>query len=455
MKNKTNPPLSEKDLDRLLGQSFLNLDSTKPENNAVIESIANYSLGRASFLTNLTIKSTMAKLLIALFALGLTTASIYYQQPIRSAQTPGIQNVLPIVTKQTDTILTVEQAVLVDRNNKAGKPFVDKTLLLKDSVLVPAEAEMPEVKESLQVIQAPANTTGQSESDYVFPVLTEKEIRANEKQKKKMSKLVARLAKEKYAPIPGKNMYMQTTEVTNIEYRTFLFDLLIQGKKSEFLLAKPEQSVWANCNGTHKFDKFEWCYFSDKRFNEYPVVAIPSAGAELYCRWLSDLVSSLPAKDNKAFGYVIALPTESEWRDAAHGGFEASYPWNSDSIQNNKNCFLGNFCIQKEKDQFRQPWNYFNKTNANAFTAAGMATNTDTMATANVLSYNPNAYALYCMSGNVSEMVYSADGASIKALGGNWASSFRFLKIAAEEEFKGPLKPSAMIGFRVRIKQEK
>jgi hypothetical protein len=50
MKNKTNPPLSEKDLDRLLGQSFLNLDSTKPENNAVIESIANYSLGRASYL---------------------------------------------------------------------------------------------------------------------------------------------------------------------------------------------------------------------------------------------------------------------------------------------------------------------------------------------------------------------------------------------------------------------
>ncbi len=31
-----------------------------------------------------------------------------------------------------------------------------------------------------------------------------------------------------------------------LEYRTFLFDLLIQGRKEDFLLAKPDQKLWIN-----------------------------------------------------------------------------------------------------------------------------------------------------------------------------------------------------------------
>ena len=42
---------------------------------------------------------------------------------------------------------------------------------------------------------------------------------------------------------------IQKTEVSNLEYRTFLFDLLIQGRKDEFLKAKPDQAMWTKLLG--------------------------------------------------------------------------------------------------------------------------------------------------------------------------------------------------------------
>jgi hypothetical protein len=79
--------------------------------------------------------------------------------------------------------------------------------------------------------------------EYVFPKLTEEEIKTNNKQKKLMLKNLEKFDKKVYAYIPTgtfdyqgkqvsvKSFYMQKTEISNLEYRTFLFDLLIQGMK--------------------------------------------------------------------------------------------------------------------------------------------------------------------------------------------------------------------------------
>ena len=78
--------------------------------------------------------------------------------------------------------------------------------------------------------------------EYIFPKLTDEEISANHKQKKQMLKALEKFDRKVYSFLVSGNVdvngkissiqafIMQKTEVTNLEYRTFLFDLLIQGR---------------------------------------------------------------------------------------------------------------------------------------------------------------------------------------------------------------------------------
>ena len=97
---------------------------------------------------------------------------------------------------------------------------------------------------------------------------------------------------------------MQTTEVTNLEYRTFLFDLLIQGKKDEFLKAKPDQAMWTKEYKYAFLKPMEEHYFSHAAYDEYPVVAISralgfakpiSSDAEIIILLPMNLMSSPPS----------------------------------------------------------------------------------------------------------------------------------------------------------------
>jgi hypothetical protein len=133
---------------------------------------------------------------------------------------------------------------------------------------------------------------------YVFPKLSEEEIVTNEKQKRTMLKALEKTDKNNYAFIPSgvlKNgdstvsinaFYMQRKEVTNLEYRTFLFDLLIQDRKDDFLKAKPDQAQWTQMPGQSYNEPMEQQYFSHPAYNDYPVVNVSREGAELYCQWL-------------------------------------------------------------------------------------------------------------------------------------------------------------------------
>jgi len=458
MKNNSTNTLSEKDLDNLLNQAFLDLDFTTPKNKEMIESIANYSLAGIPVSSVKINKSFFNKLLIIFAALSMVGTCAFLWNKNNNAPGNTSINVITIEKRKVDSIQAVQEEIVIKENKKIGKPYIDREKPLAE-IVIPAIVEDTEeiaIKEIIYSQIIPTENKSKASSDYVFPKLTEKEIKANEKEKKRMGELAAKVSKKRYALIPGKKFYMQITEVTNLEYRTFLFDLLIQDKKEDFLKAKPDQSLWINSNGTNKFDGFKELYFSAKKFKDYPVVNISIEGAEMYCQWLSNLASSyLKHEAVKVSSCDYRLPTESEWVYAAKAGkSEATYPWGRDSIQNNKNRFMANFCIQKLKEKFNQPIVYPDKINLNAYTAAGMATNNDTMATAHVFSYNPNDYFLYCMSGNVSEMVYIDGTKIVKTKGGNWASDFEHLKINSEDEFKTPIKPSPKIGFRVVVNIE-
>lgn len=440
--------ITDNALDQLLGQAFLNADISKPQNQKMMEAVANHNLGAKAGAFSLG-KSSVFKMLAILGGLGIVVGSYLYMQQNNREPEKQKTSIAPVIEKKTndEPLVIEEQAVKEDQ--KAGKPYVDREKPMEQEPVVfnQEETEIQVEEPTVTTFTTPParEIIKGDKTPYTFPSLTKAEIKLNEREKRRIQRQATKLGKSNYYLIPGTNFYMATSEVTNLDYRTFLFDLLIQGKKEEFLRAKPEQSLWVNCTGISRFDVYKDVYFSDIKFNYFPVVNISAEGAEMYCEWLKELLLE------KSPGCEVRLPEEKEWIKAAHGDFpNGAFPWGRDSIQNRRNLFLANVSNQKLKEKFKQPINYPSpmKTNPDAYTTAGRALGFDSVATVNVFSYNPNDFYLYCMCGNVSEMVYVDGSKKIKTKGGNWNSDFEHCKINAEDEFKDGSKPSPMLGFR-------
>ena len=275
--------------------------------------------------------------------------------------------------------------------------------------------------------------------EYIFPKLTEEEIAANHKQKKQMLKALEKMDKKVYSFIPSGSFeydgqkvstqafYMQRTEVTNLEYRTFLFDLLIQGRKEEFLKAKPDQAMWTKLLGADN-KPMEELYFSHAAHNEYPVVNVSREGAELYCKWLSKELYNFVDDKKKAMLNDIRLPYRVEWVKAASAeGQQLPYPWDGQFLRNSKGCYLAN----------HKP------TDSTYFDDGGFFT-------VKVNSYTVNQHGLYNMSGNAAEMVYDdIKSKSPGTAGGGWMSSAEEIKILGPDPHKGLTEAHPNVGFRV------
>lgn len=288
------------------------------------------------------------------------------------------------------------------------------------------------------------------EIPYQFPKLTEEEIAITKKKKKAMLKALAKHDKDAYAFIPagsfdynGKPVsvqafYMGIGEVTNFEYRTFLFDLLIQDRKDEFLKAKPDQSAW-NKELTGGGKAFEENYFSHPVFNDYPVVNVSREGAELYCKWLSQEVRKYVGDQREANYHDVRLPVRVEWvKAASNEGKQLPYPWDGQYRRNSRGLYQANFTHDVVKDQI----------DTSGWGNAILYDNTDL--TAPSKSFWPNALGLYNMAGNVAEMVYEGMNRNEPGTaGGSWQSSGDDIQIYAPDPYKGVIDAKPTIGFRV------
>ncbi|TNF47738.1 MAG: hypothetical protein EP305_07090, partial [Bacteroidetes bacterium] len=189
------------------------------------------------------------------------------------ASEPEKEMVMPPVSDAKDLIpevLPFKGIKPVDRDLPETEPIVLKPYVMKQ-------------KDSKQQKGAQEKSLPTFEEGYPFPRLTQDEINANNKQKKNMLKALEKLDKKAFAFVPSGSFeyqgaqisvqafYMSKTEVTNLEYRTFLFDLLIQGKKEEFIKAKPHQAKWTELFGESN-KAMEELYFSEEAYNDYPVV---------------------------------------------------------------------------------------------------------------------------------------------------------------------------------------
>jgi hypothetical protein len=368
--------------------------------------------GLIVFLTNEPIKSNV-QTPIAKVSKGETIKSIENESVSISDASLKIKPIKPLMNS-----FTLDQTFVIEH--------LDIDVIAEDTASLYPSVDRPQLSAT-------------TKEEYIFPKLTDEEIAANHKQKKQMLKALEKFDRKVYTFLVSGSFnfngkmtsvqayLIQKTEVSNLEYRTFLFDLLIQNRKDEFLKAKPDQAMWTKLLG--EFNKpMEELYFSHPAYNNYPVVNVSREGAELYCKWLSKEIYKFVDDKKKDQFNDIRIPSRAEWVMAASvEGKKGPYPWDGEFVRNSEGCYLAN----------HKP------TDSTFFDDGGFHT-------VKVTSYLANDFGLYNMSGNVAEMVY--DDYPLKnpgTAGGGWMNSAEEIKILGPDPHKGLTEAHPNVGFRV------
>lgn len=243
---------------------------------------------------------------------------------------------------------------------------------------------------------------------------------------------------DSYAKVTD-SLYASITEVSNGEYRAFIGELKITDT--------------AKYNA-YNIESFRWTekptfgeplitsYFSHPAYKDYPLVNVSYEGAIAYCAWLTDNYNNNPKRQYKKV--VFRLPTEAEWKIAASSGKkDMMYPWGGPYLRNYKGAYLANFRRVYEGNVRDTIINNI------GLGITEIDENSLFLMPTPIKSYYPNNLGIYCMAGNVSEML-SEKG---RTKGGNWNTyGGYYLRIDARDEFNGEMfEPSPLVGFRVFI----
>lgn len=267
-----------------------------------------------------------------------------------------------------------------------------------------------------------------------IPEISEAEILANEKRKADMVKAILKQEKKSWPEISlgvsPHTLLISSTEISNLEYRTFLYDLVIHNRLDEFRAAAIVDSMWSR--PYNRNEALRKHYSTHPAYNHYPVVNLRYESMLAYCRWLTELLNKEAAsrpRNNSV--YEMRLPTESEWMLAALGRLTGPYPWGGPYVRNSRGLFLANFqAFRDSTGGVHLPYK-------------------DASITAPVVSYFPNDFGLYCISGNVAEMVQPLQlNDSLLIKGGAWNMPAHFMQVKSRRFVSSDSAAQSFIGFR-------
>lgn len=211
------------------------------------------------------------------------------------------------------------------------------------------------------------------------------------------------------------NIWASETEVSNLDYRSFLNNLKRSRNDDLYRRCIYDSTQWKEkfklAYGDPMVDNYHW----HPAYDNYPVVNISHEAAVEYCKWLTTQYNS--QRKRNFTQVVFRLPTKSEWRlIAIPGGATDKTCFPGDNVANEKGCYLANLKVAKGDDGAYH--------------------------TAQVSSYNPNDKGFYCVMGNAAEMI---DEKGV-AKGGSWYHSFEESKFDKSQKYTGP---DPGVGFRV------
>lgn len=258
----------------------------------------------------------------------------------------------------------------------------------------------------------------------------------------------------------GENLFMDKTEITNLNWLEYMFYLYRDSTEISYRKALPDSTVWLSYGDTVKTKH----YLRYPPLRSFPVVGITQKQAEAYCTWRSLAASEYydRSEKKKADGlqpdqkviFKFRLPTEAEWMLAAYGNLnKQAYPFGATdyltevSVQGKAKTLyektdkkIGYNTFQRDLKEFRKGKNEpsFNvvKSFRNYFQYGDYSprSTTDKRSIANPIG-------VFDMIGNVAEFVQ--ESGFVK--GGSWAHDLENSKIMKRQTYPGP---TAWIGFR-------
>lgn len=253
---------------------------------------------------------------------------------------------------------------------------------------------------------------------------------------------------------PINSFIMAKGEVTNLDYLEFLAYYKSRDPE-KFKKTLPDTMVWRTTLAYN--EPYVEYYFRHPSYQNYPVVGVSYHQATLYCAWLTELYHQNPNRIYKKI--VYRLPTEAEWIYAAKGGnSHANYPWNGPYMRASNgdikaNCLnfgtegvVRDTLYEKDKNgEFKEVYIYRAYPYHPIGAAGSLYDGADI--TAPAISYWPNAYGLYNMAGNVSEMVQEIG----LTHGGSWRDPGGYLQNHVRQFYEGEHSASSTRGFRLVI----
>ncbi|HWY38407.1 MAG TPA: SUMF1/EgtB/PvdO family nonheme iron enzyme [Bacteroidia bacterium] len=361
----------------------------------------------------------------------------------------GRSNPSSIETGENSTIVTSKQLNTIP--DTFGKVKVQKAIATTDSL----HAGLPENTILTDQKQKP---------ETAVPYITEKDKIRYTKIKNLMLLKLYKSDKGLYTYVPADKMEcnnktiiiqpftIRNMGITNLEYKTFLADLLIQKRNDDYLAARVLSDNW----NTYKCPNLANTYFQDDLYNDFPVVNITIEGVKLFCKWLEE-ESRLFMKQNnlKAKPIAVRLPYDEEWIYVAYAGYaKIPYEKGYNTIFDADEGFIDNSFIKRielvKKRANRSDTLYrllaINKYGWNEkdimefFSAAFRSYNVtpgDTIYAERMKVFGKTAY--------VSQMVPEKKSAHIWFIGISWKNKEEYTKMQNEFKAAGS---SPFVGFR-------